>query len=105
MANERSQIRLSKLINKWDPDIVVEIENVLITIIHAHCTAIHRRQLWLELSNINPLNLSWMIMGDFNAYLSISEKKGGNNPSSSAMNDLRNFISNNQMMEVPSNGY
>ncbi|KAF9595272.1 hypothetical protein IFM89_038407 [Coptis chinensis] len=138
IANERSQIRLSKLIKKWDPDIVgiaepkihpkdipinflhtlgmstvffsnigtdpnrvpniwliwksslpspnmiyfsnqhitVEIENVLISIVHAHCTAIHRRQLWLELSNINPLNLPWMIMGDFNAYLSISEKKG-----------------------------
>ncbi|KAF9618077.1 hypothetical protein IFM89_000028 [Coptis chinensis] len=167
IANERSQIRLSKLINKWDPDIVgiaepkiqpndipinflhslgmstaffsnpgtdpnrvpniwliwkaslpsptmvyfsnqhiiVEIENVLITIVHAHCIAIQRRQLWLEQSNINPLNLPWMIMGDFNAYLSISKKKGGNNPSSSAMNDFRNFISNNQMMEVPSSGY
>ncbi|KAF9614628.1 hypothetical protein IFM89_019605 [Coptis chinensis] len=167
IANERSQIRLSKLINKWDPDIVsiaetkiqpkhipinflhslgmstafysnprtdpnrvpniwliwkaslpsltmvyfsnqhitVEIENVLITIVHAHYTAVQRRQLWLELSNINLLNLPWMIMGDFNAYLSISEKKGGNNPSSSAMNDFRNFITNNQMMEVPSSGY
>ncbi|KAF9619067.1 hypothetical protein IFM89_005081 [Coptis chinensis] len=85
--------------------ITVEVENVLITIVHAHCTSVQRRQLWLELSNINPLNLSWLIMGNFNAYLSISEKKEGNNPTSSSMNDFKNFISNNQLMEVPSSGY
>ncbi|KAF9595956.1 hypothetical protein IFM89_006702 [Coptis chinensis] len=81
------------------------VDSVLITIVHAHCLYVQRRHLWLELSNINPINLPWLILGDFNAYLSVSEKKGGNNPTASSMNDFMDFISNNELMEVPNSGF
>ncbi|KAF9622621.1 hypothetical protein IFM89_032520 [Coptis chinensis] len=167
IANDKSQNRLSKLINKWEPEIVgiaepmiyptdlpisflqslgmssafysnpssdlkrtpnlwlmwkdsisapnmihfsnqhitVMVDNVLITIVHTHCLYVQRRLLWLELSTINSLNLPWLILGDFNAYLSVSEKRGGNNPMAASMNDFRDFMNNNQLMEVPNSGF
>ncbi|KAF9605482.1 hypothetical protein IFM89_017501 [Coptis chinensis] len=167
ISNDKSQNCLSKLINKWEPDIVgiaelmiypndlpinflqslgmssalysnpnsdpnrvpnlwiiwkdsvstptmihfsyhhitVMVDNVLITIVHAHCLYVQRRHLWLELSTINSLNLPWLILGDFNAYLSVSEKRGGNNPMAASMTDFRDFMSNNHLMEVPNSGF
>ncbi|KAF9602111.1 hypothetical protein IFM89_025156 [Coptis chinensis] len=48
---------------------------------------------------------SWLILEDFNAYLSITEKKGGHHPSTSSMNDFREFVSQNLLMEVHSSGF
>ncbi|KAF9622721.1 hypothetical protein IFM89_032901 [Coptis chinensis] len=141
IANDKSQNRLSKLINKWDPDIVgiaepmispddlsksylqslgmsscffyntspnrvpniwlfwkttvatlnmihcfnqqltVEIDGVLLSIIHAHCIYVNRRQLWMDLHQLSLMNLPWLILDDFNAYLSYSDKQGGHRPS------------------------
>ncbi|KAF9590368.1 hypothetical protein IFM89_033894 [Coptis chinensis] len=167
IANDKSQNRLSKLINKWEPEIVgiaepmiyptdlpmsflqslgissafysnpssdpkrtpnlwllwkdsisaptmihfsnqhitVMVDNVLITIVHAHCLYVQRRLLWLELSTINSSNLPWLILGDFNVYLSVSEKRGGNNPTATSMTDFRDFMNNNQLIEVPNSGF
>ncbi|KAF9605051.1 hypothetical protein IFM89_013721 [Coptis chinensis] len=82
----------------------MEVEGSIITIIHAHCISIQRRQLWAELQHINNTNLPWLLMGDFNAYLSCSEKQGGKTIAR-AMNDLRECVSTSQLMEVPSNGF
>ncbi|KAF9624339.1 hypothetical protein IFM89_009622 [Coptis chinensis] len=35
-----------------------------------------RGELWTELQHISNANLPWLLMGDFNAYLSCSEKQG-----------------------------
>ncbi|KAF9596637.1 hypothetical protein IFM89_012760 [Coptis chinensis] len=71
--------------------LTVEVEGTLITIVHAHCIYVQRRHLWAELQIISSSNLPWMVMGDFNAYLSYGDKKGGNRPSSAAMNDFREY--------------
>ncbi|KAF9599629.1 hypothetical protein IFM89_001371 [Coptis chinensis] len=44
-------------------------------------------------------------MGDFNAYLSYSEKQGGNRPSAEAMNAFRECVSTAHLLEVPCNGF
>ncbi|KAF9612711.1 hypothetical protein IFM89_003253 [Coptis chinensis] len=85
--------------------ITVMVDNVLITIVHAHCLYVQRRHLWLELSTINLINLPWLILEDFNAYLSVSKKRGGNNHTAASMKDFRDFMSNNQLMEVPNSGF
>ncbi|KAF9611097.1 hypothetical protein IFM89_026990 [Coptis chinensis] len=165
IANDKSQNRFSKLINKWDPDIVgiaepmispddfskfylqslgmsscffyntspnrvpniwlfwkttvatpnlihcsnqqltVEIDGVLLSIIHAHCIYVNRRQLWMDLHQLSLMNLPWLILGDFNAYLSYSDKQGGHRPSTAAMSDFRDFVGSNHLMEAPCNGF
>ncbi|KAF9622560.1 hypothetical protein IFM89_032125 [Coptis chinensis] len=165
IANDKSQNRLSKLINKWDPDIVgiaepmispddlsksylqslgmsscffyntspnrvpniwlfwkttvatpnmihcsnqqltVEIDGVLLSIIHAHCIYVNRRQLWMDLHQLSLMNLPWLILDDFNAYLSYSDKQGGHQPSTAAMSDFRDFVGSNHLMEAPCNGF
>ncbi|KAF9625478.1 hypothetical protein IFM89_023394 [Coptis chinensis] len=165
IANDKSQNRLSKLINKWDPDIVgiaepmispddfskvylqslgmsscfffnnspnrvpniwlfwkttvatpnmlccsnqqitVEVDGVLLSIIHAHCNYVNRRQLWMDLHQLSLMSLPWFILGDFNAYLSFSDKQGGHRPSTSVMSDFRDFVGSNHLMEAPCNGF
>ncbi|KAF9603379.1 hypothetical protein IFM89_035624 [Coptis chinensis] len=165
IANDKTQNRLSKLINKWDPDIVgiaepminprdissaylqslgmsasfysndrqnsapniwllwkstvstptllqqssqqitVEVEGCLITVVHAHCIYVQRRHLWNEIKQISSFNLPWLVLGDFNAYLSILEKCGGNRPTAAALNDFRDCISESQLMEIPNTGF
>ncbi|KAF9593798.1 hypothetical protein IFM89_025507 [Coptis chinensis] len=66
---------------------------------------IRRRPLWHELSNMNPNNLPWLVMGDFNAYLSVTEKKGGLQPTNAAMADFRDAVSHNHLIEASSTGF
>ncbi|KAF9616732.1 hypothetical protein IFM89_032251 [Coptis chinensis] len=46
----------------------MEIDGVLLSIIHAHCIYVNRRQLWMDLHQLSLMNLPWLILGDFNAY-------------------------------------
>ncbi|OVA17089.1 Endonuclease/exonuclease/phosphatase [Macleaya cordata] len=55
--------------------IFVEMERVLITGVHAKCTAIGRRKLWNELGLVNSMNKPWLVLGDFNTVLRCEEKK------------------------------
>lgn len=36
-----------------------------------------RKSLWASLSNLNPFNLHWIVMGDFNIIKQDDEKLGG----------------------------
>ncbi|KAF9590975.1 hypothetical protein IFM89_000520, partial [Coptis chinensis] len=101
----KSTISPPNLLHCSQQQLTVEVEGALITIIHAHCIYIQRRQLWTELQQIRTANIPWLLLGDFNAYLSDSEKQGGNKPSAVAMNDFRECVSNSHLMEVPSKGF
>ncbi|KAF9607732.1 hypothetical protein IFM89_000079 [Coptis chinensis] len=101
----KDSISAPTMIDYSNQHITVMVDRVLITIVHAHSLYVQRRHLWLELSTINSLNLPWLILGDFNAYLSVSEKRGGNNPTTTSMNDFRDFMKNNQLMEVSNSGF
>ncbi|KAF9618690.1 hypothetical protein IFM89_002385 [Coptis chinensis] len=127
IGNDKSQNRLSKLINKWDPDILgiaepkINPQEMSMVFLQSHglSTKFHHNSrqcqvpnLWLFWkSTISPPNLlhcsqqQLTVEGDFNAYLSDSEKQGGNKPSAVAMNDFRECVSNSHLMEVPSKGF
>ncbi|KAF9604307.1 hypothetical protein IFM89_005633 [Coptis chinensis] len=64
-----------------------------------------RRPLWTELQHISNANFPWLLMGEFNAYLSCFEKQGGNRPSAATMNEFRECVSTALLMEVPCNGF
>ncbi|KAF9619289.1 hypothetical protein IFM89_006476 [Coptis chinensis] len=71
--------------------ITVEVDGVLLSIIHAHCSYVNRRQLWMDLHQFSLMNLPWLILGDFNAYLSYSDKQGGHRPSTKSDVRFRDF--------------
>ncbi|KAF9605398.1 hypothetical protein IFM89_016975 [Coptis chinensis] len=66
---------------------------------------VHRRRLWSDIGTICSVNMHMLIIGDFNAYLFVSEKKGGLWPTAAAMNDFRALLDDNQLLEVPSTGF
>ncbi|KAF9588044.1 hypothetical protein IFM89_007219 [Coptis chinensis] len=101
----KSSITPPNLLHCSQQQLTMEVEGAIITIIHAHCIYIQRRQLWTELQHISNANFPWLLMGDFNAYLSYSEKQGGNIPSAAAMNDFQECVSIAHLMEVPCNGF
>ncbi|KAF9621053.1 hypothetical protein IFM89_015875 [Coptis chinensis] len=85
--------------------ITVESQNGLITIIHASSVYVRWRHLWVELSSLNSSSRAWLMIGDFNAYLSPTEKKGGRTPLYVAMSDFRDMVHSNQLMEAPHSGF
>ncbi|KAF9594086.1 hypothetical protein IFM89_027361 [Coptis chinensis] len=70
------------LIHRSNQQLTIECNGSIVTMVHASTLYVQRRSLWQELAHLNPLNTPWSIMGDFNAYLSPSEKKGGLRPTS-----------------------
>ncbi|XP_026434040.1 uncharacterized protein LOC113331560 [Papaver somniferum] len=85
--------------------ITADVGGHLVTSIHAYSLTINTRSLWADLSAISTLNKPWMIIGDFNAVLSIQEKKGGRNPLTSAMLDFNNCIQNCDLIQAPKTGW
>lgn len=56
------------------------LPDILLSMVYAKCTRAERVQLWTDLSHHNSSNLPWLVGGDFNTILSLSEKKCGLNP-------------------------
>ncbi|XP_026417152.1 uncharacterized protein LOC113312630 [Papaver somniferum] len=66
---------LLESISNTKQEIIVEVGGSIITGIHASSLTVDRRELWNSLEEINSLNKPWLIIGDFNAVLSIDAKK------------------------------
>lgn len=47
---------------------------------------------------------SWLLLGDFNSVVSQTEKKGGRPVASSSSGGLRQFITNNGLIDLGFNG-
>ncbi|KAF9591014.1 hypothetical protein IFM89_001224 [Coptis chinensis] len=92
------------LIHCSNQQMTIECNGSIVTMVHASTLYVHRRSLWQELVHLNPLNIPWLIMGDFNAYLSPSEKKGGLRPTFASMEEFRDTVNMNQLIEAPSIG-
>ncbi|KAF9619038.1 hypothetical protein IFM89_004382 [Coptis chinensis] len=101
----KSNIPAPNLIVQSPQQITVEVNGCLITIVHAYSLYTGRRQLWRELTLINQSNLPWLLIGDFNTYLSPTEKRGGLCPSNRAMTEFREVLNHNMMLEAPNKGY
>ncbi|OVA06545.1 Ribonuclease H domain [Macleaya cordata] len=84
--------------------ISVEVDNSIVTGVHAHVLTINRRDLWNQLIPISQLNKPWLLIGDFNAVLRIDEKKGGLLPKANAMSDFWECVNTCNLIESQSTG-
>ncbi|XP_026435535.1 uncharacterized protein LOC113333241 [Papaver somniferum] len=81
--------------------ITVDVGGHLVTGVHADTLTINRRVFWEELSVIATFNKPWMIIGYFNAVLSMEEKRGGRNPLTTSMLEFNNCIQSCKMIQAP----
>ncbi|XP_026384244.1 uncharacterized protein LOC113279794 [Papaver somniferum] len=91
-------------IKKLSQEITIEVGGSLITSIHAASLTVDGRALWSTLEEINNLNKPWLILGDFNAVLSIEEKKGGRSPLRVAMLEFNSCVHNCELIQAPKTG-
>lgn len=60
--------------------------STLVTFIYAEMVALRREELWASLRHLaHFIEEAWLVMGDFNSFLSSSDKLGGSQPSPRAM--------------------
>ncbi|XP_042437084.1 uncharacterized protein LOC122023053 [Zingiber officinale] len=64
----------------------------LVTFVYGLHSIVTRRPLWEALSDLgDTISEAWMIMGDFNSFLSIHEKQGGSPVTNHEMRDMQIF--------------
>lgn len=69
--------------------------------VYAPCNSLDRKMLWDQISAIlNSISGAICLAGDFNSVLSRSEKKG-RNPNLSGSRHFREFISSNNLLDIP----
>ncbi|KAF9613821.1 hypothetical protein IFM89_011990, partial [Coptis chinensis] len=93
------------LVNLSHQQITVQINQTLITFVHASSAYGRRRMLWDELNRINVGNLAWAIAGDFNVVTALSERKGGGLPCRVDVNEFVKFINDNALLDSTTLGY
>ncbi|XP_026405153.1 uncharacterized protein LOC113300150 [Papaver somniferum] len=82
----------------------VNVGGVLVSGIHAASLAADRKELWLELEQVNSMDLPWLLIGDFNTVLSVDEKNGGRTPLRVAMQDFHEALNVCNLIRAPSSG-
>lgn len=64
-----------------------------------------REELWdLIISRSSSINLPWLLLGDFSAYLSVEDKSGGGLPNLRAMARFQNCLDCCQLMDIGFHG-
>ncbi|XP_026428564.1 uncharacterized protein LOC113324456 [Papaver somniferum] len=82
----------------------VEVGNVLVSGVHAHVKMVQRRFIWSEIQLISDLKRPWLVIGDFNAILTMDEKVGGNSLSRRSMLDFSDCVNACELLQVPKVG-
>ncbi|KAF9624853.1 hypothetical protein IFM89_015407 [Coptis chinensis] len=94
------------LVSLSEQQITIQVENYLMSFVHASCSYGVRRQLWLELTMLGPQSgQAWAIIGDFNIVTSFAEKKGGGTLCISAMDGFNLFIHSNALIDSTTSGF
>ncbi|XP_058776538.1 uncharacterized protein LOC131650843 [Vicia villosa] len=75
-----------------------------IAAIYASTCHIKRRALWDNLSSINSVNIPWSFVGDFNVILGAHEHRGSCLPYMTPINEFKDWVDNNNLLEIPSKG-
>ncbi|CAN1221989.1 hypothetical protein LINGRAPRIM_LOCUS458 [Linum grandiflorum] len=82
----------------------VEVENdqkFLCSFIYAPCITVDRNPFWNEVSNLrNQCNEPWLLIGDFNSICFNYEKEGGNTVTVASTAPFRNFMFNNNLLDL-----
>lgn len=72
-----------------------------VTGIYASMDYSERKDLWQRLSaKVTAASEPWVMVGDFNCILSNEEKDGGQDKEAWELNDFRNFIDNNDLIDI-----
>ena len=67
--------------------------------VYAEPQPLLRNELWVNLSQMSSrLTIPWVVMGDFNAYLSCEDKKGGGQPNYHSMRAFASCINNSGLI-------
>ncbi|KAF5193757.1 Ribonuclease h domain [Thalictrum thalictroides] len=90
-----------QLLSYTEQCLSVDVNGVMLTFVHGHTYYVKRRELW---SQFSPVSKPWLVLGDFNSYLSIDEKRGVRKPIVAGMEDFRSFLNDNLLLEVPNKG-
>ncbi|KAL5716874.1 adenylate kinase [Ranunculus cassubicifolius] len=72
--------------------------------VYAHTDYIQRRRLWSELTALNPLNIAWSIIGDFNAVMGAHEKRGREPINRASTNDFIAFTNTSGLLHMDTEG-
>ncbi|XP_074570567.1 uncharacterized protein LOC141827233 [Curcuma longa] len=68
------------------------LRSFFVTFVYGLHSIVTRRPLWDALVDLGDnITDAWMVMGDFNSYLSIDEKKGGSPVTNHELRDMQNF--------------
>lgn len=92
-----------QIISSSSQAITVDIDNNLITAVHASHNPVARNSLWKQLG-LGTIPIPWLVVGDFNCILRLDEKKGGRIIKEVYMNAFRSCISDNGLVEAVSLG-
>lgn len=80
-------------------------DKICYSFIHASCSLIERQLLWDDLSILHGSKTDpWILMGDFNAFLSWDEKQGGNKDDPRSMLAFNDFITLNNLFDAGYSG-
>ncbi|XP_042518500.1 uncharacterized protein LOC122092229 [Macadamia integrifolia] len=80
-------------------------ETFILSVVHAKCLRAARRELWTDLVATHPgLTTPWMILGDFNATLLSSEKRGPGSFNLGSAGDFGAMVDTCSLIQVPSQG-
>ncbi|XP_028763194.1 uncharacterized protein LOC114721533 [Neltuma alba] len=74
----------------------------LVSFVYGETTPLKRKGLWDSISSLaGVVNEPWILLGDFNAYLSPHNKTGGGNINWNSIHDFNNCINSCGLQEVP----
>ncbi|KAF9619474.1 hypothetical protein IFM89_007222 [Coptis chinensis] len=93
------------LVSLLEQQITIQVENYLMSFVHANCFYGVRRQLWQELTMLGQSGQAWAVIGDFNIVTSFAERKGGGTPCISAMDNFNLFIHLNALIDSTTSGF
>ncbi|XP_026399376.1 uncharacterized protein LOC113295240 [Papaver somniferum] len=81
--------------------ITVAVGDVLVSGVHANVNMVQRRFLWSEMQLISDLKKPWLVIGDFNAILSLEDKVGDRSPSRRSMLDFSECLNDCELIQAP----
>lgn len=91
-----SDQHLSVLLGGEDP--------IKFSFVYAKCLRYERQALWDQLRLHSDIDIPWLVGGDFNTILRVSEKRGGLDPDMGSIQDFRECLVENNLSEVAYTG-
>ncbi|KAK4271486.1 hypothetical protein QN277_020176 [Acacia crassicarpa] len=76
----------------------------IVTIVYGETTCFGRIDLWNSIRLLKNSNSPWLVMGDFNIYLSPNDKLGGADPPWASMKHFKDCVDDSELIEAKIQG-